>query len=235
MRRVMYLPVCAAALSTLIATLIATFITMATATAAPVDRPWTHYNDLLAMLKMDKFYATPLAQRDKVIMRGVITPNDPAFARTDVVFTVVDGNARARIPVGADGAFVIPFNAQWVKSNPEVWTTIPAGQKSKFGFGAVPVLPPNTRLDYVSLMGGVAQINAIIKEQAGVLRFVLPTLVGVTLQFPKESHASVALGETRVAADASGLVKLRLDKALLAANVPVTLSEMPASVDFLEN
>ena len=68
-----------------------------------------------------------------------------------------------------------------------------------------------------------------------MLRFMLPTLVGVTLQFPKESHASVALGATRIAADANGTVKLRLDQSLLAANVPVTLSELPVSTDFLED
>jgi hypothetical protein len=205
------------------------------ASAAPIDRPWIHYNELLGLLKMDKFYATPPAQRDKVIMLGVITPSDPAIARKDVVFTIVDGSERRRLPVNADGSFEIPFNPAWVKSNPEVLTTIPAGQTSKFRFDAVPVKPQGTQLDYASLMGGVQQINAIIKAQAGVLRFMLPTLVGITLRFPKESHATVALGATRVAADASGLVKLRLDKSLLAANVPVTLSEMPASVDFLED
>lgn len=205
------------------------------ASAAPVDRPWTHYNELLGMLKMDKFYATPLAQRDKVVMLGGMTPNDPAIARKDVVFTIVDGSERKRIPVNADGSFEIPFNPAWVKSNPEVWTTIPAGQKAKFGFNAVPVKPQRTQLDYASLMGGVPQVNAIIKAQAGMLRFMMPTLVGVTLQFPKESHASVALGATRIAADANGTVKLRLDQALLAANVPVTLSELPVSTDFLED
>jgi hypothetical protein len=212
-----------------------TAFAMSLASAAPVDRPWTHYNELLGMLKMDKFYATPLAQRDKVIMLGGIVPNDPSIARKDVVFTIMDGADRKRIPVNADGSFEIPFNPAWVKSDPEVWTTIPAGQKSKFGFNAVPVKPHSTQLDYASLMGGVPQVNAIIKAQAGMLRFMLPTLVGITLHFPKESHATVALGETRVAADANGLVMLRLDKALLAANVPVTLSELPIKTGFLED
>lgn len=35
------------------------------ANAAPVDRPWTNYNKLLEMLKMDRFYAAPLNQRDR--------------------------------------------------------------------------------------------------------------------------------------------------------------------------
>jgi hypothetical protein len=63
--------------------------------------------------------------------------------------------------------------------------------------------------------------------------------VGVKLQFPKASHATVSLatadGIKRLAADANGVIKLPLDQALLTANVPVTLSELPASADFLEN
>ena len=37
------------------------------------------------------------------------------------------------------------------------------------------------------------------------------------------------------AADANGVIKLPLDQALLTANAPVTLSELPASADFIED
>jgi hypothetical protein len=214
-------------------TVLAAIFASTAVTAAPVDRPWTHYNALLEILKMDRFYAVPPAQRDKVIMQGVIKPNDPTIAPKDVVLTIVNGEERKRIQVAADGAFDVPFNPAWVKSDPEVWTTIPAGQKSKFGFRAIPAMPQTLQFDYASLMGSVPQVNAIIKSQAGMLRFMMPTLVGVTLQFPKASHATVLLGTTRIAADANGLVKLPLDKALLAANVPVVLSERPVSTDFI--
>ena len=216
-----------------------TTFAMATASAAPVDRPWTHYNKLLELVRMDKFYAAPPAERDKVVMHGVVHPDDPAMAEQDVVFTIVSGTERHRIPVNAKGEFIVPFNPAWIKSDPEVLTTVPAGQKAKFGFNAVPAMPENTRLDYASLMGGVPQVNALIKAQAGMLRFMMPTLVGIKLQFRKESQATVSInaadGVKRVAADANGVVKLTLDKKLLAANVPVTLSELPNSVDFLED
>jgi len=210
-----------------------------TAHATPVDRPWTHYNALLEMLKMDRFYAVPANRRDKVVMRGVVHPNDPAIAPGDVVFTIANGAERQRIHVDPDGGFDVPFNPDWVKSNPEVLTTIPAGQKAKFGFSAVPVLPQKVQFSYASLMDSVRQVNALIKSQAGVLRFLMPTLVGVKLQFPKASQATVSLttadGVKRLAADADGVVKLPLDQALLIANVPVTLSELPVSADFIED
>jgi len=211
----------------------------AMASAAPVDRPWTHYNNLLEMLKMDRFYAAPASQRDKVVLRGVVHPNDPTIAPKDVVFTIANGPERQRIQVDPDGGFDVPFNPEWVKSNPEVLTTIPAGQKAKFGFRAVPAMPQKVQFSYASLMDSVPQVNALIKSQAGMLRFLMPTLVGVKLQFPKASHATVSLatadGVKRLEADANGVVKLPLDKALLTANVPVTLSELPASVDFLQD
>jgi hypothetical protein len=207
--------------------------------AAPVDRPWTHYNELLELLKMDRFYAVPANRRDKVVMRGVVKPNDLTIAPGDVVFTIAHGAERQRIQVDPDGGFDVPFNPDWVKSNPEVLTTIPAGQKAKFGFNAIPVLPQKLQFSYASLMDSVPQVNALIKSQAGMLRFLMPNLVGVKLQFPKASHATVSLatadGIKRLAADANGVIKLPLDQALLTANVPVTLSELPASADFLEN
>lgn len=200
------------------------------------DRPWTHYNTLLEILKLDKFYAAAPALRDKVMMQGVMHPDDPTIAPKDVVLTIVNGAERQRIVINADGSFEVPFNPEWVKSNPEVLTTIPTGQKSKFGFQILPVVPKRTQLDYASLMGAVPQANALIKSQAGMLRFMMPTMVGVTLQFPKASHASVSLGSAKpIDADAKGVVKLRLDKALLAANVPVTFSDVPASADFIED
>lgn len=208
----------------------------ASAAGPGVDRPWTHYNTLLEMLKLDKFYAAPPALRDKVVMQGIIHPDDPTIAPKDVVLTIVNGADRERIAINADGSFEVPFNPAWVKTNPEVLTTIPAGQKSKFGFQILPVVPKRVQLDYASLMAAVPQANALIKSQAGMLRFLMPTMVGITLKFPKESHASVSVGSGKsVDADANGVVKLKLDKALLTANVPVTLSELPASADFMED
>lgn len=215
----------------------ATFIT--SAFSAPIDRPWTHYNDLLALIKLDKFYSAPLAQRDKVIMRGVVHPNNPAFAEKDVVFTIVNGSEHERIQVSQGGDFDVPFKAEWVKSNPEVLTTVPEGQKAKFSFRASPVMPQGTHTDYANLMGGVPQVNALIKSQAGMLRFMMPTITGVTVKFPKGSHSTILLatagGVIRMTADASGLVKLQLNQALLAANVPVTLSKTPIDTDFIED
>jgi hypothetical protein len=207
------------------------------AMAVPVDRPWTQYNKLLELVRMDKFYAAPLAQRDKVVMQGVVHPDDKTIPPKDVVFTIVNGTERQRILVNADSSFDVPYRPEWVKSNPDVLTTIPEGQKAKFGFRAVPAMPQGKQLDYASLMGGVPQVNALIKSQAGMLRFLMPTLVGIVLKFPKEAHASVSFGTgdgaKRVTADANGVLKLTLDKAMLAANVPVTLSDMPISTDFI--
>lgn len=167
-------------------------------------------------------------------MRGEMHPDDPTIAPKDVVLTIVNGTERQRIRVDPDGGFDVPFNPEWVKSNPEVLTTIPAGQKAKFGFNALPVMPQKVQFSYASLMDSVPQVNALIKSQAGMLRFLMPTMVGVTLKFPKASHATVTLGNAKVlAADANGVVKLMLDEGLATANVPVTLSELPAGVDFI--
>jgi hypothetical protein len=198
-----------------------------------------HYNALLEIIKLDRFYAAPQDQRDKVVMQGMLHPNDPAIASKDVTLTIVNGAERKRIQVNADGSFDLPFSAELVKADPDILTTVPAGQKAKLGFQVLPLLPRQTQLSYASLMGSVPQVNALIKSQAGVMRFLMPTMVGIRLAFPKESHATLTInavsGVKLLAADANGVVKVPFDRALFAANAPVTLSELPASGEFIED
>lgn len=211
---------------------------IATVHAVGVDRPWTHYREMMEMTKFDRFYAAPAAQRDKVVMQGMIKPNDASIPPGDVVFTVINGAERSRIPVNTDGSFVLPWNAEWNKSNPGVYTNVPAGQKARFSIRVLPVVPQKRQLDYTTLMGGVPQLTALMKAQAGMLSFMVPKFVGVELRFPKESRATVSVqapdGVRKIQADASGIVKVAFDKALLAANVPVQLSELPIAADFME-
>lgn len=204
-----------------------------TGSACAADRPWTDYNRLLEITHLNKFYAAPAAQRDKVIMLGTMTPKNKAIVPSDVVFTIVSGDERKRIHVSADGSFDVPANPAWLKANPMVLTSMPEGEKAGFSFRLLPVLPDQLQSDYATLMGGVKQSNALVKSQAGMLRFLFPTFVGLTLRFPKSSLATLSIGGRRLAVDADGTLRLPLDDALLSENARVVLSERPVSADFL--
>ena len=40
------------------------------------EREWIPYKKLLEITSMDKFYSAPLAQRDKIKLRGYLMPNN---------------------------------------------------------------------------------------------------------------------------------------------------------------
>ncbi len=204
---------------------------------AAADREWIDYNRLLEITRLEKFYSAPAAQRDKVRVYGTMTPKNKAIAASDVVFTVVHNGERRRIPVSNDGKFDPVVDPAWFKSNPKVLTNMPEGEKAGFGFGVAPVVPAGLQLDYAALMGSVKQGNALMKSQGGMMRFMLPTFVGIGMQFPRGQAATARiqskLGDKTVNADANGVLKLALDESLLAANAQVTLSQRPQSFDMI--
>lgn len=204
---------------------------------AASDRPWVSYQRLLEITRLEKFYATPPALRDKVRMYGTFKPNNAAIAPAGVVFTVVHGAERKRIAVAADGSFDPAIDPAWARSNPPVLTNLPDGEKGGFSFGVAPIVPPGLQFAYTELMGSVPQSNALIKAQAGLMRFMMPTFVGLSMQFPPEEAATARIvsrrGDTTIVADANGVLRLPLDQALLAANAQVTLSQRPQSFDLI--
>ena len=205
--------------------------------ANAADREWVDYNRLLEITRLDKFNSAPPAQRDKVRVFGTMTPKNKAIAPSDIVFTVVHNGERKRIAIGSDGKFDPAIDPAWIKANPKVLTNMPEGEKAGFSFGVSPVVPAGVQFDYAALMASVQQGNALMKSQGGMMRFMLPTFVGIGLHYPRGQAASVRiqsrLGDKTFSADANGVLNLALDESLLAANAHVTLSQRPQSFDMI--
>lgn len=217
--------------------LLALLALLLSASAAGADREWVSYARLLEITKLDRFYAAPPAERDRVRLVGTVKPNNPAIAPGSLVFTVVRGNDRKRIAVNPDGSFDPAIDPAWTRDNPQVLTSMPEGEKAGFSFAALPLLPSGTQFEYATLMASVRQSNALVKSQGGLLRFMLPTFVGITLQYPAGQAASATIrgshGERVVGADADGILRLPLDEALLKSRAQVILSQRPLSADFM--
>lgn len=207
------------------------------APAAAADREWIDYHRLLEITRLDKFYSVPVARRDKVRMFGTVKPNNAAIAANDVVFTVVHQGGMRRITVDRDGRFDPWIDPAWARDNPKVLTSLPAGEKAQFAFAIEPVVPAGTQFGYTALMAGVRQSNALLKEQAGMMRFFVPSITGIELRFARGQAATArivsARGESVVAADDRGLLRLELDERHVASNAQVSLSHLPQSYDFI--
>ncbi|GGE92922.1 hypothetical protein [Massilia psychrophila] len=88
----------------------------------------------MKITSLDKFYAVPAMQRDKLRVLGTEKPNNPAIAPSDIAFTVIHGDERKPIVVSAEGTFDPVIDAQWAKDNPKVLTNMPDGEKADFSF-----------------------------------------------------------------------------------------------------
>ncbi|MBI3283243.1 MAG: DUF2987 domain-containing protein [Burkholderiales bacterium] len=236
MKKILFLLSLCVGLSTAATAATATAVTGATG-ATGADRDWVDYKHLLEITRLDKFYAAPVALRDKVRMYGTVKPNNAGIAPAGIVFTVVHGAERKRISVSADGTFDPAIDPAWAKDNPKVLTNMPEGEKAGFSFGAAPLVPAGLQFDYQSLMGSVPQGNALIKAQAGIMRFMMPTFVGLALHYPRgeaaTAHIQSRQGEKTISADANGVLRLMFEESLLAANAQVTLSQRPQSFDLI--
>lgn len=202
------------------------------------DREWMHLNKLMESFYMDKFYATPLAQRDKVKARAVILLENKAIKPTDVMLTIAHAAGKERIALAADGSFELNPSAKAVQENPMVYVNIPKGEKAGRGISMYAVLPPQaTQFSYEALMGGVAQANALIRSQAGVMRMFVPKMNGVLVRFAKPGPHTLTIaskgGPKTLTTDAKGLIAMKLDDAMLAENPVVTVSEpvLEAEID----
>jgi len=210
---------------------------VASVPAGAQEREWVRYDELLQMTNLDKFYAAPPSQRDKLRVRGAITFVDRSIKPSDIVFVIVRGEERQRIPVDDDGQFDVPVNSALQKENPMVHTNIAKGTKAQMGFSAFAILPEGQNMSYATLMAGVAQCNDLVKSQAGILRLFAPKFDGVEIHFSKPAQQSLRIltkaGARTFHADANGRLALKQDEALLKENPQVVFSEPPRDVEII--
>lgn len=202
--------------------------------AAAEDRAWVPYKKFIETLYLDKFYNVPLAQRDKVKLLVKIQPENKNYKASDLVLTIVHSGAKVPIPINADGIIDLVPNPDWIKEGAMIYTNLPKGEKSSVTSAFEAKVPDNLQIDYAYLMASVDQWNKLIKEYAGMLRFLAPTFTGVEFHFAKPAQQSVQLmtknGPKTFTADAKGDIELKLDETLMKENPLLVLSERPAGI-----
>ena len=215
--------------------LLATIVIGHGAFAMGEDREWIPVNKLLAVTYLDKFYETPLADRDKIRMRGAMKPSNASIKASDVVLTIVHADRKERIHVAADGSFDLTPTEKLVKDNPMVLTNMPPGEKAAVAFAVYAVIPADLKFGYASFMAGIQQANDLVKSKAGLLRVFAPKFSGLELHFAKPAQQTLQIlgknGARTLVADAKGIIAVKLDSTTLADNPQIALSECPIEVE----
>jgi hypothetical protein len=199
------------------------------------DREWAPYKKVIESAKLDKFYSLPVAERDKVKLYTVFMPQNEAIPAGSLKLTVVHAEGKWPLPLDDKGRALLVPNAKWIAEDAKIWTNQPKGEKAGIGFEIMAVLPEAPQWHYASVMGSVAQSNAAIDKVAGAFSLLAPTMKVVVFKFRKPAQLTIQAkgGEKRYASDAKHRITLKVDKALLAENPMVTLTEQPfeAEVD----
>lgn len=197
--------------------------------ASAEEREWMPYQKLVETIKLDRFYALPAAQRDKILLYALLNPVNKAIPMADVKLTVVHAGGRAPLPLDARGRALIVPNAKWLAEGAKIWTTLPKGEKMSLGFDLSAVVPESLQWNYASVMGSLPQANAAVDKVAGAFSLFVPKMKSVIFKFDKPAQMTIRAkgGEKRYASDAKNQIRLQGDADLLAENPQVTVSERP--------
>jgi len=199
------------------------------------DREWVPYKKFVESFYLDRFYSAPASERDKLKLLVKVAPVNKAIPLSDVALTVMHAGGKQPIPIDADGVVDLVPNPAWLKENPMIYTSMPKGEKTSISvtFAAKP--PEKLRFYYVALMGSVKQWNDLIKEHAGLMRFLVPKLTGVELHFAKPAQQTLQVvtkeGAKTFTADGNGSLKLKLDETWMKDDPQIVLSEHPTEID----
>jgi hypothetical protein len=217
----------------LLAPALSALMLLALPAGAATEREWMPYKKLVETIRLDKFYALPPAERDKVLVYARLVPVNKAIAPPDVRLTVVDGASRTPLPLDAGGRTLIVPNRQWLAADARILTSLPPGEKMSLSFDLGAVLPEATQWPYATVMGSVPQANAAIGKVAGALSLFVPSMKSVIFKFDKPAQVTIKSkgGDKRYASDARNHVRLKLDGDLLLENPLVTLSERPTEAE----
>lgn len=190
------------------------------------EREWHPYKKLVEDLRLDKFYALPAIERDKINLYLTVKPRNKDIKPSEVVLTVVQGGERHPLPaLSPEYRLALVPNPKWMTDDTKIMTSLPKEEKSAAGWDATVPLPDGLQWNYNAVMGSVGQMNQAIKKMAGALSMFAPSAKTVTFKF--NHRAQLKVGGTVYNTDAQNRIKLKPDNALLKENPLMIASERP--------
>jgi len=197
------------------------------------EREWIPYKKLIEESRLDKFYAIPPAERDKIQLFLKLVPSNKAIKPGELTLAVLDGAERQPLPMLGEGRIHLVPNPKWMADNAKTLISLPKTEKAGFGYDMVTPLPEGTQWQYAPLMGSVDQSNAAIKKMAGAFSVFAPTVKVVVFKFAKPAQLRIESrdGVKTYTSDAKGHIKLAPERALLKENPLIVASERPTEAE----
>lgn len=166
---------------------------------------------------------------DQLLVRVKLTVADGSIAPDKLVFTIPHPAGDIVLRPAADGVVELPYSAELKARNPMVATNVPADLKLKMSVDVQLRPPPQATFPYALLARGVAQANALVKEQAGAMSWFAPSVTRLLVKCGSDCSAMLSGATARIAAGKDGTIALPLVEKPEAA-LMVTLSRPAQSI-----
>ena len=201
--------------------------------ASADEREWFTYKTLIENARLEKFYAIPAAERDKLNLYVTVKPVNKAIKANQIVLTVLHKGAREVLPLAPNYRMALVPNAQWLAEDAKIMTSLPSSEKSALGWDITTPLPEGAQWSYAGLMASVAQSNAAIKKMAGAFSLFAPKIGVLVFKFAKPAKLTIqaSAGALQYSSDAKGEIRLKPDAALSKENPVMQASERPFEVE----
>ncbi|WP_342119226.1 DUF2987 domain-containing protein [Pseudoduganella sp. OTU4001] len=197
------------------------------------EREWLPYKKFLEKTRLDRYFALPPAERDKLDIYLTLKPSNAQIKAADMNLTVVHNGTRTVLPVSEKGHLHLTPNQQWIAGDAKITTTQPAGEKISIAYNLDAVVPEGTQWHYNKLMDSVDQGNAAISKVAGAFSLFAPNMKSVLLSFDKPAQVTIQSrsGTKQLVSDAKHKIRLQPDKALVKENPLVQVSSRPIQAE----
>lgn len=197
------------------------------------EREWIPYKKFVETMRLDRYYALPQSERDKLDFYLTLRPSNKALKASDMNLTVVHAGTRTALPVDENAHLRMAPNAQWLAADAMIMTTQPKGEKISMLYNLDALVPDGTEWPYNKLMSSVAQGNAAIGKVAGAFSMFAPTIKSVSLTFDKPAQLTIQSrnGTKKFLSDAKNKIRLTPDAALLNENPLMVVSAHPLKAD----
>jgi len=165
----------------------------------------------------------------------VVQSTNKAVTPESITLTVQAKSGVIPLKIDSDGEIHgFPVSAELLKENPPILTNQAKGSL-RIGGGLGIILPDSLTFTFAELNGYLSEATAEMKKQAGTfLSFMVPSAKGLIFEFASPRKQSLTIsykaGPKVLTADSDGGIKLPIDKATLAENPSVTVSEKPLKV-----
>ncbi|MGV7210161.1 hypothetical protein ACLB1G_20175 [Oxalobacteraceae bacterium A2-2] len=197
------------------------------------EREWIPYKKLVEKSSVEKYYAMPAAERDKVNLYLRLIPENKNIKPGDLKLTVLHNGERTAIPVSPEGRFTLVPNQKWISENAMTLLSVPKEEKAGFFYDATVPLGDGTQWPYNSVMGGVPQANNVVKAIAGAMSMFAPSMKVVIFKFSKPATLRIEAkdGAKVYSTDARNRIKLKPESVWVKENPLMVASEKPLEAE----